>query len=499
MKHSFKRAARSVFSVPFAVGILVGAGALSASASIHGSSVFSDVVSGSYYDTAVGELNAAGIIKGNGNKFRPGDAVSRAEVAVMMARLRAEMKGEVWDDGASSTGSNETSSSSRRRSSSSSSVSSSSSSSSSSVSSSSSYNPKGAFRFTTTTFTVDKALSKVTISVVRTGGNEGTAAINYATTNGTAIAGTDYQSASGTLTLSNKETSKTFTISLLGGTGDKSFTITLSNPQYGVGLASPSTATVTIKGVNGGSASSGSSNSSVSSSSSTGPAAGTFNFAATAYAIKEGGTALTVTVLRNGGSSGTANVNYATVNGSATSGTDYTGINGTLTFAAGETSKTFSIASLNNSSITGNRSFTVTLSTPTGGSVLGEAKSSPVTIFDDESGDFGSGALKFAKASYEVTQSQGNLLVTVMRTGGANGQITVDYSTTNGSAYAGVDYTSAQGTLTFAPGEASKTFIVPILKSSTLGSERTINLILSNQTNTATLVSPYNATVTIFH
>jgi hypothetical protein len=339
----------------------------------------------------------------------------------------------------------------------------------------------------------------VNISVVRTGGNEGTAAINYAITPGTATAGSDYVAASGTILLSNKETSKTFTVTIIDDTiaeGDETFTVTLSNPQYGVGLASPSTATVTIKDNELGGTTS--STSTTTSSTSSGPAAGTFNFAATAYSIKENST-ITVTVLRSGGSVGSVNVNYATSNGSATSGSDYNTVTGTLTFAAGETSKTFSLTTLDNSNITGNRLFNMTLSGQTGGAALGDAKQAGVTIFDDESGEYGSGALKFSKTNYDVTQSQGNIAITVMRTGGARGTVAVEYTTTNGSANAGVDYTQTQGTLTFAPGESSKTFLVPIIKTSSLGSERTVNLILSNPTNAATLVTPYNATITIYH
>jgi hypothetical protein len=436
-----KRTAQRALTLPFVAGLVVGIGATGAGAAILGSSVFPDVQPGSYYDVAVGELNAAGIIRGSNGKFMPEKPVTRAEVATMLYRLRAELRGEATVEPSSSTPSDpqpsSTTPTSRARSSS---KASSVSSSSMASSSASSYNPKGVFRFTTTAFTVNEQLGKVTIGVVRTGGNEGTAAVNYAITQGTATAGSDFTTASGTILLSNKETSKTFTILINDDSlseGNETFTVTLSNPQYGVGLASPGTASVTILDNETSSTSSQSSTASTASSVA-GPAAGTFNFAAAAYAVREEGGAATLTVTRTGGSQGTATVAYATQNGTAT-GNEYTGANGTLTFNAGETSKTFTITPDNNTSITGNKAFTATLSAPTGGAALGDARLVTVTIFDDESGSYGSGSLKFSKANYDVTVSQGKAVITVMRTGGADGTITVNYYVSNGSAIAGSD------------------------------------------------------------
>ncbi len=492
----------------FIAGIVVGVTAVGASASLLGSSVFPDVPSNAYYNTAVGTLNAAGIVRGSNGKFRPGDFVTRADVAVMIARLRAELTGEPLDESVqpstpntssapSDSGQTSSTTVTVRRSSKSSSVASSSLKSSSS--SSAGYNPKGSLHFTTGGFTVGEQLGKITLAVVRTGGSDGTAGISYTVTAGTATAGIDFLAASGTLIFSNKETNKNFTVTIPDdslGEGDETFIVTLSNPQHGVGLKAPSTATVTIK--DNETSGSSTSSSGTAGSSSAGPVAGTFNLSATAYAIREDGGSLNVTVNRTGGSQGAVSVAYATANGSATSGTDYNATSGTLSFAAGETSKTFTVTSLNNESITGNKAFNIVLSTPSGGAALGTAKQASVTIYDDESGSFGSGSLKFNKATYEVTQSQGSIEITVMRIGGANGTINVSYSTGNGSAFAGVDYTDTQGTLTFAPGEASKTFSIPIRKNDGGGSERTINLALTNPTLPATLINPYTAVVTIY-
>ncbi|WP_440958142.1 Ig-like domain-containing protein [Oceanicaulis sp. LC35] len=61
--------------------------------------------------------------------------------------------------------------------------------------------------------------------------------------------------------------------------------------------------------------------------------------------------------------------------------------------------------------------------------------------------------------------------------------ITVDYATSDGTATAGVDYTSAAGTLTFAPGDLTKTVSVTVASDADIEPDETIILTLSNQAN----------------
>ena len=64
--------------------------------------------------------------------------------------------------------------------------------------------------------------------------------------------------------------------------------------------------------------------------------------------------------------SGTVRVDYATADGTATAGSDYTATSGTLTFAAGETEKTVSVAVLDDAHDEGSETLTLTLSTAAG-------------------------------------------------------------------------------------------------------------------------------------
>ena len=88
----------------------------------------------------------------------------------------------------------------------------------------------------------------LSIAVTRSGNVSGTATVNYATANGTALAGTDYSSMSGTLTFAANETSKAITVPILSDSIKESaetFTITLSGASSGTTIGD-AVATITI-------------------------------------------------------------------------------------------------------------------------------------------------------------------------------------------------------------------------------------------------------------
>jgi hypothetical protein len=67
--------------------------------------------------------------------------------------------------------------------------------------------------------------------------------------------------------------------------------------------------------------------------------------------------------------------------------------------------------------------------------------------------------------------------------GTSPGRISVNYATANNTAIAGLDYTRVSGTLTFNPGETTKTLAVPILSDSLLEPNETFSVNLSNPDN----------------
>src|SRR4051794_298487 len=71
--------------------------------------------------------------------------------------------------------------------------------------------------------------------------------------------------------------------------------------------------------------------------------------------------------------------------------------------------------------------------------------------------------VQFSSATYHVAENGGSATITVTRSSGAQGPASVVYSTSNGTATAGSDYTATSGTVTFTGSQTSKTFNVPIL------------------------------------
>ena len=97
------------------------------------------------------------------------------------------------------------------------------------------------------------------------------------------------------------------------------------------------------------------------------------------------------------------------------------------------------------------------------------------------------GTFSFSAPAYSVAEANTNVIITVNRSGGTNGAAQVAYATiAGGTATNGVDYLAVAGVLNWTNGESgSKTFIVPVLNDGLAESNETVNLTLSNPTNSA--------------
>ncbi|MBD2518107.1 M10 family metallopeptidase C-terminal domain-containing protein [Nostoc sp. FACHB-973] len=217
---------------------------------------------------------------------------------------------------------------------------------------------------------------------------------------------------------------------------------------------------------------------------------------------EDGTTNLVYTFTRTGNITNALTVNYS-VGGTATFNTDYTqsgaasftATTGTITFAAGATTATLTINPTADTTFESNETVVLTLASGTG-YTIGTTTSVTGTITNDDSSSSISINLSNNQTIVEGYTSPQNATYTVSLSNASTQTITVQYATANGTATAGVDYTSTTGTLTFNPGDTSKVINIPILNDSINEADKTFSLTLTSPTN-ANLGTTANVTTTI--
>ena len=228
----------------------------------------------------------------------------------------------------------------------------------------------------------------------------------------------------------------------------------------------------------------------------------TLQFSSASYSVNENAGAVTITVTRTGDSSVATAINYAAMNGTATAGSDYTATSGTLSFAIGDTSKTFSIPILNDSLNEPNETINLALSNVAGNALLGTPNTAVLTIVDDDSPpNISINDVAVAEGNAGPTSAIFNVSLSA-----ASGQtVSVNFATANGSATAGSDYVAASGTLTFNPGQTAKSISVTVNGDTTNEPDETFFVNLSTPTNatiarskgTGTILNDDGATLTL--
>ncbi|MEM7532636.1 MAG: choice-of-anchor D domain-containing protein [Chloroflexota bacterium] len=172
---------------------------------------------------------------------------------------------------------------------------------------------------------------------------------------------------------------------------------------------------------------------------------------------------------------GTVSVDYATAlsnPASASAGTDFVAISGTATISAGLTSTIIDVTLLDDALVEGHETFGLTLSNPVNG-VIADA-TGVGTIIDNETDT------SLSVDDVSASETDGELVFTVRLANAFPQDITVNYTTENGSAVAGTNYTAQSGTLTIPAGATSANIPIPIANLSIAQGNRSFNLLLSN-------------------
>ncbi|GCL44282.1 hypothetical protein NIES80_40090 [Dolichospermum planctonicum] len=210
--------------------------------------------------------------------------------------------------------------------------------------------------------------------------------------------------------------------------------------------------------------------------------------AVSSSSVQEDGTPnLVYTFTRTGVTNTAITVNFG-VTGTATFNNDYTqtgatsltATGGTINFAAGETTKQITIDPTADTIAENDETVALTLLAGTGYNNIATPAAVTGTILNDE---FPIIDLSSDQTILESDTNPQNVTYTVTLSTSSNQTITVNYATADGTATAGLDYISTNGTLTFAPGITTQTINIPILDD---------NLNEADEAFTLTLTSPNN-------
>jgi hypothetical protein len=335
----------------------------------------------------------------------------------------------------------------------------------------------------------------VSVVVNRKSGS-GTASVRWTAVNGTASGGAlqDFDgpgALSGVLVFDDDDKSKAIELTTrddAAAEGSESFSVTLSSMSPGTVLGPVRQTVVTITDNDVPADTSAHENDGEG-----GPTR--YFFSDGVYSVDESSPEAFVTIVR---SDATRNetVKVFTSNASATSPQDYTRVNQlSIQFPAGTVSVQVPIGLTPESGNAdeGFQYFNVRLNDPSAGARLGQQRNAVVIIQDDDM----AGSVAFSSAVYEEGESGGALTITLMRTGGLAGTVSVRCTTEAGVASAGADFGAVNTRVTFADGQSSATLAIPILDDPTREGNEPFNLTLREPHGNAALGAGLRAVVTI--
>ncbi len=299
------------------------------------------------------------------------------------------------------------------------------------------------------------------ITVTLSNASVNTITVNYATSNGTATAGSDYTAASGTLTFNPGVTTQAFSVTTMvddtdEGSIDETVNLALSVATGGATIAGGA-GVLNISDNEG---------------------RPTVRFGTGPQSVAENAGPLTVLVTLSNPSDSTITVTVTSSNNTAIAGQDYTAVNGVVVFTPGDTVEQFNVALNNEAIFEANETFTLTLSNAINADLGSSNIVKTVTIINDDPVP----TVQFNPAAYAIGEAAGSVTLTASLSNLSAFTGTVNYATGNGAALAGSDYATRTGTLNFPALTSALTFTVPITNDTVYEGNETFNATLSGVT-----------------
>jgi hypothetical protein len=256
----------------------------------------------------------------------------------------------------------------------------------------------------------------------------------------TAIAGVDYTAAIGTLTIPAGQTSATISVPVIGdrvGEWTELFFLNVSNPTYAILTNDRGLGTILDDE----------------------PYVSFEYYSGSEVVEGDSGTKLmTFTVELSGASDIAVMVDFATADGTAVASSDYQAAAGMLTIPAGETTGTITVPVNGDTQAESDEYFTVSLSNATNAKIGNSVKYG--NIVDDDTNP----AISISDAWLnEGNNGTKRMTFTVTLSQPSSVKMRVNYATANGTAKTSDnDYVAKSGSITFNPGQTTKTITISI-------------------------------------
>ncbi|NRB81825.1 MAG: hypothetical protein HRU38_24720 [Saccharospirillaceae bacterium] len=304
----------------------------------------------------------------------------------------------------------------------------------------------GVIKFEMSTLDVKENAGMINITLIREQGSEGVVSVDINSLDNNAIANDDYEVLSQTVEFAEGETEKTISFNILDDTEyepTEQFSLLLSNVQGGAVLGQSE---LQIRILDDDVALS----------------AGVINFVLTQMTVEETQGNFDIELTRTQGDSGSVYVDVE-----IWLADELIGVEKNVEFIDGESSRLVSFELEDNQVYEGDILYQVILNNVLSAD-LGNNTTIKLTIEDDElPPEFG--VLSFSGTQYEVDESAGILVVSIIRTQGSTGEISVE-----------VDYLSQQQTLVFADGETKQSLTIIINNNDIYEGDQNFSISLNN-------------------
>ncbi|WP_199247638.1 S-layer family protein [[Phormidium] sp. ETS-05] len=346
----------------------------------------------------------------------------------------------------------------------------------------------GTLQFSAPSFTVQEDGTVVqAITVTRTGGSSGAVTATVNLSDGTATAPGDYDNTPITVTFADGDTAdKTVAVPVVQDTifeGTETVNLTLSTTSAAT-IGTQNSATLNILDddtLSGGDDTLSGGDDTLSGGDDT-LSGGTLQFSAPSFTVQEDGTVVqAITVTRTGGSSGAVTATVTLTDGTATAPGDYDNQPLTVSFADGDTAaKTVAVPVVQDTLFEETETVNLTLANVTGGAVIGTQNTATLNITDDDTAN--PGTVSFDAPTVSVNENLPLAVVSINRTGGTDGAVSLQVNLRDGTATAGLDYVNSPSpqVVTFADGDAEpKPVSIPILDDDLVEGNETISVELT--------------------